>query len=217
MTLNTLESIRARRTMKAFSDSPLPATPADRDFIETLIESAYWAPFHYNAHADHKDGLSSDLPYRFYVLDSQACRALAKRLIDAGLDVSKPEVSKPLSMLHTADYLIQTTWTPHPCEGEALFEPSLTNMEHIAAAGAGIQNLLLAATALGRENYWGSGGVLRQAQAFDWLQIPQTEILLGALFIFPDPNKLPNNVTFETSPKRQKRGALTDCYRWVSL
>lgn len=212
MTLSTLDSIRARRTMKALSDTPLPVVPADRDFIETLIESAYWAPFHYNAHADHKDSLSSDLPYRFYVLDSQACRLLAKRLLDEGIDAGKP-----LGMLHAADYLIQATWTPQPSEGETLFEPSLTNMEHIAAAGAGIQNLLLTATALGRENYWGSGGILRQAQAFEWLQIPPAEILLGSLFIFPDPDKMPKEVIFKASPKRQKRGALSDCYRWVNL
>ncbi len=41
------------------------------------------------------------------------------------------------------------------------FAVTLTNVEHIAAAYAAIQNLLLAATARGIRNYWSSGGVLR--------------------------------------------------------
>ncbi len=58
-------------------------------------------------------------------------------------------------------------------------------MEHIAAASAAIQNLLLAATARGISNYWSSGGVLRSAQVFQQLGIPRQQILLGAIFLFP--------------------------------
>ncbi|PID62762.1 MAG: hypothetical protein CR974_03195 [Gammaproteobacteria bacterium] len=212
MTLDTLQAIRHRRTIKAMSHTPLPATPVDKAFIETLIESAYWAPFHYTAHANHKQALTAELPFRFYVLDSATCREVAKRLQDSGVKAGKLQ-----SMLHTADYLIQATWTPQPHDGAQLFEPSLANMEHIAAAGAAIQNLLLAATALGRENYWGSGGVLRDEFAFEWLDIPKAEVLLGALFIFPDADSDMEGVEFKTSPKRDKRGALGTCYRWVTL
>ncbi len=210
--LNTLESIKKRRTIKVLSDKPLPVTAPDSAFIETLLTSAYWAPFHYPTHRDNKADLPSELPFRFYVLDSQACRDLAKTLEEKGIDAGKLT-----GMLNSADYLIQATWTPQPFDGDDLFEPSLTNMEHIAAASAGIQNILLSATALGRENYWSSGGVLREDFAFDLLGIPQAEILLGALFIFPDEANLPAEVAVKFSPRRDKRGPLTDAYRWVNL
>lgn len=210
--LDTLTSIRKRRTIKVLSEKPLTTKPADKAFIETLLESAYWAPFHYPAHSDHRAELSSELPFRFYVLDSQTCRQLAEKLDD--LDI---EAGKLLGMLNTADYLIQATWTPQPHDGDTLFEPNLTNMEHLAAAGAGIQNLLLSATALGRENYWGSGGPLREAFAFELLNMPTEEILLGSLFIFPDEDDVRYDADVKTSPRRDSRGELTDCYRWVSL
>ncbi len=215
--LGTLESIRTRRTIKVLSDTPLPTTPTDTLFVETLLESAYWAPFHYTAHSNHKNELSSCLPFRFYVLDSTNCRALAQKFIDNTI-----EADKVTKMLNTTDYLFQATWTPHPSNtpSNELFEANLTNMEHIATAGAAIQNLLLTATALGRENYWGSGGILRQDFAFDWLNIPKEEILLGSLFIFPsvdDIQKLADNINCKTSPKREKRGNIINCYRWVTL
>ncbi len=210
--MTTLQSIRQRQTFKMLSEKPLPTTPADTQLIEQLLEAAYWAPFHYPAHIDHKNELDAELPFRFYVLDSANCRALAKKLQDENI-----EANKLIPMLHSADYLLQATWTPQPYNGDELFEPSPKNMEHIAAAGAAIQNLLLTATALGRHNYWGSGGVLRQDFAFDWLGMPKTEILLGALFIFPDEDDITQSVQLKTSPKRDKRGDLKGCYRWVSV
>lgn len=211
--LDTLQSIRVRRTLKALSDQPLPAVPADKAFVETLLESAHWAPYHYPCHRDHQAHLPAELPWRFYVLDSQTCRDLSAKLDEMGVDAGKLS-----GMLNCADYLIQATWCPQPAEHLAdgqVFDASLTNMEHIAAAGAAIQNLLLTATALARENYWGSGGVLRQDLAFDLLGIPRAEILLGSLYIFPAQET--EGIDCFTGSRRDKRGALADAYRWVTL
>ena len=65
------------------------------------------------------------------------------------------------------------------------FAATLANMEHIAAAAAAIENLLLAATARGVSNYWSSGGVLRSQIVRQLLAIPPAEIVLGAIFFFP--------------------------------
>lgn len=210
--LDTLTAIRTRRTIKAISEKPQPATPVDKTFINTLLEAAYWAPFHYPTHNHYKTDLTAEHPFRFYVLASQTCRHLAQKFDDMGIDTGKVRLA-----LNTTHYMIVATWTPQPSDNDALFEPSVTNMEHIAAAGAGIQNLLLAATALGHENYWGSGGVLRQDFAFDLLGIPKSEILLGSLFLFPSENEVSDDVSFKFSPRRDTRGGVENLYRWVTL
>ena len=59
-------------------------------------------------------------------------------------------------------------------------------MEHIAATGAAIQNMLVGATALGYPNYWSSGGVLRFDPMRTHFNVPTEEIILGTLFVFPN-------------------------------
>lgn len=214
--LDTLTAIRTRRTVKVLSETPLPTFPADETLIETLLESAYWAPQHYPCFALHQQHLPSPLPWRFYVLDSQTCRDLAARFIADDVKVGKIN-----DMLNSADYLIQATWCPLPkgdnSPSEMLFDGNVVNMEHIAAASAAAQNLLLAATALGHENYWSSGGALREPFAFELMGIPTAEILLGSLFIFPSEHTTPTEVQYLPSKRRDQRGALSDSYRWVTL
>lgn len=217
--LNTLDSIRQRRTLKVLGNKPLPTKACDMELVETLIESAYYAPFHYPASAEHRTKLSSPLPYRFYVLDSKACRQLAEEL-----PKYTDKTGKMLGMLNTADYMFHATWCPitdnkapehDNCQ---LFSGNLVNMEHLAAAGAAIQNLLLTATALGYENYWGSGGPLRESFANVLLNIPSSEILLGTLFIFPDESTLEKHDTEQIfSKRRDQRGQLNSLYTVVNL
>ena len=207
--------IRQRRTTKVFSDSPLENS-TNRQLIGELIETAAWAPFHLPAAAEHlrTGGLDSPVPWRFYLLDSAACRELRERLLAAG------DTGKLPRMLAAATAMIQVTWLPNPrirlaaAPADELFEPTVANMEHIAAASAAVQNLLLAATARAVPSYWSSGGALRGAEAFAWLEIPATEIALGSVFFFPA-----DLTGLETAPGklREKRGATSQWSRWVSL
>lgn len=214
--LNTLDSIRQRRTIKAISEQPLPIKPLDKSFIQTLMESAYYAPYHYPCQSLYQNNLSSPLPWRFYVLSSQTCRELA-----ANLQEQKISAEKIIGMLNSADYLIQSTWCPlvdSNSTEEDLFVGNLINMEHIAASGAAIQNLLLTATALGYENYWSSGGVLRDSYVSRLLGINEQEILLGSLFIFPSETEGENNpMVFSNGKRRDKRGEIDSSYQIISL
>lgn len=203
--------IRERKTIKVFADEP-SHRPLDRAVIEELLQSASWAPFHRPASEVHRSSgpLSSPVPWRFHVLDAVACDRLRARMLGQGVTGKVPK------MLAAASALIQATWLPNPSSDTdaGLFAANLGNMEHIAAASAAIQNLLLAATARGIRNYWSSGGVLRDQEVFDWLQIPAREILLGAVFLFPS-----DIDGMESAPGklRDARGPLTDSTRWVSL
>jgi nitroreductase len=205
------QAIRGRKTLKVLSDREHAFCLA-RKVVEELLEAAGWAPFHLPAAKLHceKTELQSKVPWRFYVLDGHNCNRLRKTLINTG------DTTKIPAMLASATNLIQVTWLPNPGPSDSvqLFEPSLENMEHIAAASAAIQNLLIAATAREIQTYWSSGGSLRKEEPMKLLGIPQEEILLGSIFLFGPITKY-----CETAPGklRDQRGETNTWSKWVEL
>jgi nitroreductase len=187
-------AIRERKTTKVLAVEDLPASDS-RELLDDLLGLAGMAPFHRACDVVHRED-SADLrglePWRFYAITSGDCRRLRNKL-------PAENAGKIPAMLAAADALLLATWLPNPPsadfqrrittdrEAAAIwsFEPTLGNMEHIAATSAAIQNLLLAATARGIRNYWSSGGVLRTPEIFQELGISVREILLGAIFLFP--------------------------------
>ncbi|WP_309400484.1 nitroreductase family protein [Cerasicoccus maritimus] len=202
------EVIRQRRTLKMLAAEPLPAS-TQREVINEVIAAGAWAPFHKPSSSTHRGELNSFVPWRAYALDAAACRRLREKLIEVG------DTTKIVQMLAAAEALIQVTWLPNPAKSEtdALFEPTLENMEHLAAASAAVQNMLLTATARGFENYWSSGGALREKLVFDWMGIPATEILLGGIFLFPAET---DNVETAEGKLRHKRGDVETWAKWIS-
>ncbi|HEX8387208.1 MAG TPA: nitroreductase family protein [Rubricoccaceae bacterium] len=203
------QTIRDRKTVKLHAEAASP-TVDRRAVVDELLAVAGWAPLHRPAADVHRGALSSPVPWRFYALDAAACRALRASLGGEG--------GKVLEMLAAADALVQATWLPdEPAEGAVaagLFEPTVPNMEHVAAAGAAIQNLLLAATARGIPTYWSSGGVLRTPAVAARLGIPEREVLLGSIYLFPED---PGAATPVVSKLRETRGDADGWSRWVDL
>jgi len=183
---NTDNAIKSRITQKVLADEAWNISldqTSQNTLIQELLDLAATAPYHYACHESHSTGeLSSALPYRFYVLDTNNIRSLAHYIKE-----EKLSAGKILNMLEAADLLFLVTWLPEPSKNEEaiLFEGNIKNMEHIAAASAAIQNVLIGASAREIPNYWSSGGVLKQASLKSHLNIPMQEILLGAIFLFP--------------------------------
>lgn len=205
------ETLRNRRTIKAMDETPWPCSEQDPELLKRILSAAEQAPFHKPAAKTFRTGpLDGNQPWRCYHLDSQQCRNLRQHLIENG------DVTKIPKMLAVADYLIQVTWLPNPSPSEesGLFDPSIQNMEHIAAASAAIQNMLLAATAKQIPNYWSSGGALRSPEVFDLLGIPKTEILLGSIFLFPEDLSA---ATTSSGALRNSRSPISNWARSVSL
>ncbi|MEL6747072.1 MAG: nitroreductase family protein [Pseudomonadota bacterium] len=223
--------IRARRTAKVLADptDPLPLTELDRATIDQWVADAGWAPFHYPCAPVHRRGaegngagaispaLTSPAPWRMYQLDGRGCRSLLAALVD------RADAGKIRDMLAAAAAMIVVTWLPDPPADQAAtssdgsdarFAATDQNAEHIAAAGAAVQNLLLRATSDGWQTYWSSGGILRGAEMFQALGINPSERALGAIFIFP-----PDTGPAEVRPGklREARGKLRDWSRWVEL
>ena len=214
--MNTEEAIRARKTLKlrANPESPLPVTKGVefRSTVEQLIELAAQAPFHYESPEKQRaKNLKGSEPWRFHAIEGAGCRSLLKALIDEKPVKSTDGIKQ---MLAAADALILGTWIPEKNRRKGRkYHPNVKNMEHIAATGAAIQNLLLAATDQGINAYWSSGGCLRKPKVLKYLGIPKHEILLGAIFLFPD--EYPESVQTKTGKNADNRGELSDYMDWV--
>ena len=203
--------ISERKTLKVLTENQYSFSLAS-SIVEELLEAASWAPFHRPASKSHckSSELSSMVPWRFYILNEKNCRSLRQTLIDGGDSTKIP------AMLMAATNLIQVTWLPNPksSENDYPYEPTLENMEHIAAASSAIQNLLIAATAREIQTYWSSGGGLRKAETMKLLGIPEGEILLGSIFLFG-----PITASSKTAPGklRDQRGERRTWSKWVDL
>lgn len=198
--------IRGRRTAKLLRSTdtraaaPSPPTDADRATLRSMIDTAGFAPFHKRAHeATHRSGaLDSPVPWRFHLLEYETCGALLERLralseANPGSKWSRAWGSKIPELLGATGALVQVTWLPDPprepdaavTPGAAASLPSDNDVEHIAAASASVQNLLLLAEDRGWSSYWSSGGILRDPEVFDLLGIGREQRLLGAILLSP--------------------------------
>ena len=205
---NVEKSARNRKTVKMLGDPDQPASPVglDRATVEALVEAAGWAPFHRPAFAAREQGNPVVEPWRFAMLDAPACRALMPRLSE----IPKPP-GKIANMLAVADALLLVTWLPEPSDDG--WQANAFNMEHIAAGSAAIQTLMLAATERGIASYWSSGGALGTPEAFAMLSIESTDVLLGAVFLFPEHAE---NAEAVSGKMREKRSAPNAWSRWVT-
>ena len=95
----------------------------------------------------------------------------------------KPSNKIP-KMLSACGALVLATWIPQFYDlDECKPAQTATDEEHLAAASAMVQNLLLMLTAHGMGTYWSSGGQLGSELCFDRLGIPRSERLLAAVFV----------------------------------
>ena len=172
--------IRARRTEKVLCDPdaarPVPADVAERnrDIVLQAIRTAGWAPFHYPRKVD---GIAE--PWRAHVLWHEAAQKAALHLRDE-LEVT----SKGPRLAAACSALVLVTWLPEGLDSESqTVEKRARDEEHLAAAAAMVQNLLLLLTAHGMGTYWSSGGSFKGSEMYRYLGIPDAERLLAAVFI----------------------------------
>jgi len=213
-----LELLAARRTTKMIGDpeNPLVSDGVDSQILENMLSAAGNAPFHYACDREHQVNLPSPVPWRVYSLSAVGCRALMKRLIETG------DTTKIPNMLAVSAHLFQVTWLPDPgtvkqgvyAKEGGVFDGTLRNMEHIAAASSFAQSLLLAGGAHGFKTYWSSGGPLRGKQICDWFGIPGNQILLGAIFLFPQSS---GNIEIKPGALAEKRGCVDDWSRSAEI
>ena len=199
--------------------------------LQQMLEAASWAPFHKRAHMQHLDeNLVAPMPWRFHVLDPDACTRLLRFLENqatASPDSkwSQAWQSKIKEMVSACGVLIQATWLPDPlsvnnsAEGidvhnsdSSGIEFNQKNIEHVAAASSAVQNLLIAAQSHHWLSYWSSGGILRDEDVFDYMGISRREQLLGSVFLSPEAHA---SARIIDGGLRDQRGELTGWVHWV--
>jgi nitroreductase len=156
------EAICARRTHKVLGG----AGPEPQIFAAALRDAlavAGMAPFHF--------ARSEEIPEPWR-LRAFVGAGLAR--VRSELDAAEVLYAKLPAIFAGAGALVQATWLP---EGR----PERDG-EHLAAASAAVQNLLLAMHARGYASYWCSAPVLAQAASAQILGVDSAEAYLGSLF-----------------------------------
>lgn len=193
--------IKQRQTFKVLADVTDDPSPdiknaeANNAKVIQSVRTAGWAPFHYDRNLD---GLAE--PWRAHLLWHQDCRTIAANFHD-WFDNVKPSNKLP-AMLSACGALVLVTWLPQfknglggTTEASEVFaddKKTLIDEEHLAAASAMVQNLLLLLTAHSMGTYWSSGGQFRLPEMFARLGIPDNERLLAAVFVeYPETGDRP--------------------------
>ena len=177
------EIIRRRQTMKVIGNpfKPLELTEAELSVGDALVEQAIgnagWAPFHYDRQVD---GIAE--PWRATILPQAMCREIGSRLAEWCPDL-KPGNKMP-AMLSVCGCVVLVTWLPQTsADISDSAKLSDVNFEHVAAAAAFVQNLLLLLEAKGLGTYWGSGGMFGDRSIMSRLGLSDIEKLLAAVYI----------------------------------
>ena len=165
--MDTIDAIRQRRTIKAFTGSPLTRT-----VVEALVEAACWAPNHRLAQ-----------PWRFRLLDQTAIRHLGAFLratpaIAAVPDPAKgaAKLAKLLERLDGLGAMVMVGWVRAQ-------DPAIDLEDH-AAASAAVQNLLLAASDRGIGSFWSTNPALGHRDTLAWCGLdPAHTGVLGAIWL----------------------------------
>lgn len=177
--MDVLEAIRTRRSIGKVKDEEVPM-----HVIEQVLEAATWAPNHYRTE-----------PWRFYVMtgdgrqvlgDAYTQVALAKAVAEKGGDLTAEERSaieeKEQRKAKRSPVIIAVA-AYHAADSPA----PLT--EELAATHAAVQNMLLAAHALGLGAMWRSGDPLYDPAMHRAFALAEEEHLVGFIYIgYPDMN-----------------------------
>lgn len=161
-----LATLRNRRSI-----GKMTAEIPDPHLIRHIIEAATWAPNHHLTE-----------PWRFFVLQGDARTALGEVMAgiaaareldaDAARQAAERAVTKPLR----APYVIAVGVEPST-------DPSIPPIEEIAAGSAAVQNMLLAAHALGLAAIWRSGWIAFEPEVREHFGISPRGTMLGFVYV----------------------------------
>ena len=153
---------RARRTnLRMDPERPVPA-----ELVERLCRLAMWAPNH-----------KRTWPWRFTAIvgdtRGELGDALAETLIAAGESAAK--VDKARGKYRRAPLMLAVASAGDP-------DP-VRRLENRDAVAAGVQNLLLGATAAGLASYWGTGAVVAVPRVRELCGLEPGDELVALLYL----------------------------------
>lgn len=185
--MDVFQAIRERRSIGEVKPDAPP-----KDLIERALEAATWAPSHYNVE-----------PWRFFILTGDARARLGE--VDAAITAETLGADIPSVVRETllakqkakslrAPYVIAVV-VEKPANEKVIY------IENLTAVGAAVQNLLLAAHALGLGAKWRTGKVAYHPKTKAFLGLEPDADIAGFIYIgYPDMEPEPA----ERSPVSEK-------------
>lgn len=162
--MDALEAIFTRQSIGDVKPDPVP-----RQVIEKLLSAAVQAPNHYKVR-----------PWRFVVLTGAGrekmgkvlAQSFAEKFPDAPASALEKERARPLRAP-----VIIAVGVDKPSE------PKVDEVENICAAAAAVENLLLAAHALGLAAKWRTGEEARNPRLKEFLGIASDQHLIALVYL----------------------------------
>lgn len=176
--MDITEVIRGRRSLGRVKD-----TPVEREKIETMLESAVWAPNHHRTE-----------PWKFFVLSGEGRKPLSRvlrevargRVDDPESAEGKKRIEKISKKPFAAPTVIVVALSPSD-------NPKAIYIEDVCAVAAATQNMLLTAHSLGLGAIWRSGPIYNTPQVKEHFGLLEDEEILGLVFV-GEPDMTKNNV-----------------------
>lgn len=166
--MDAFEAIFTRHSVAKVKPDPVP-----REIVEKLLSAAVQAPNHFRVR-----------PWRFVVLTGDArarlgdimARSLLQRQPDTGPSVVEAERAKPLR----APVLI-AVGVNKPSE------PKVVQLENICATAAAVENILIAANAMGLGAMWRTGPAAADPAVKAFLGFDADQPLIAFVYVgYPD-------------------------------
>lgn len=166
VTMDVLEAIRTRRSIGKVGPERPP-----KELIEHVLEAATWAPTHHKTQ-----------PWRFFVLTGRAREALGDVMAECkAAHVSGPKaeskVEKARKKPLRAPVVIAVAVQP------ALDDDDVVEIEEIAATAAAVENMLLAAHAMGLGAMWRTGDACYDVKMQEFFGLREPARLLGFVYL----------------------------------
>lgn len=162
--MDALEAIFTRHSVSKMLSDPVP-----HELIEQILAAAVQAPNHFRVR-----------PWRFFVLTGAArvrlgevmAQSLLRREPDSPPSVLEKERSRPLR----APVVIAVAVDPPS-------QPKVVEVENISAVAAAVENMLIAANALGLGAMWRTGKATENPDVKVFFGLPPEQHLLGFVYV----------------------------------
>lgn len=171
--MDVFEAIYQRHSVSRVTAQPVP-----RELTERLLAAAAQAPNHHKVR-----------PWHFVVVQGAAREKLGE-IMAQSLQARKPEATD--DDLHKERHKPQRAPVIIAVAVDKPAIPKVSEIENMAAAAAAIQNLLLAAHALGLGAIWRTGPAATDPHVKAFLGLAPDQHLLGLVYVgYPEASTLP--------------------------
>lgn len=171
--MGLFEAIHCRQSIGKVKPDPIP-----EEFIDRILDAAVQAPNHFRVR-----------PWRFFVISGTARERLgdvmAQSLLKRSPNCSLSDIQKERSRPMRAPVIIAVS-VDQPSE------PKVVEIENVCAGAAAIQNMLLAAHALGLGAMWRTGKAAHDPEVKLFLGMQPDQHLIGFVYLgYPDMEREP--------------------------